>query len=297
MAMGMVMGIQRFTMCAGPGIRTTVFLKGCVLRCPWCFNPEGWDPQPEILFFRLKCGRCGACVEACPAGAVNVDRPGLIDRRRCTRCMKCVEACHYGALMKVGEWMDVAAVLDEVLRDMPFYVNSGGGLTVSGGEPLLQADFVAELLREAKRRGLHTCLDTAGYAPGVAVEKVLPWVDLVLFDVKHHGPTAHYRWLGVPNWLILDNLRRFAAATEVVLRVPVVPGFNDDREFFEEVADLALSLGIEVVDLLPYHGLGEPKWRMLGRTMQFEAGELSPGKVTGFLQALVGRGLAAEVGG
>jgi len=266
---GWIFDIKRFAIHDGPGIRTTVFLKGCPLACWWCHNPESISPRPELAFFPRKCIGCQACFEVCPNHAHEALESG--DRayhpERCTLCGKCVERCYAEALQMEGRLASVADVMAEVRQDVPFYETSGGGATLSGGEPLLQADFAAALLRQCKAEGIHTALDTCGHARWEAFEKVLPATDLVLFDLKHTDTARHRELTGVPNDLILANLRKLAAAgVPIEIRMPIIPTLNDGRETIEGATALLRGLDhVTRVTLLPYHRLGESKPAQLRR--------------------------------
>ncbi len=264
---GRVFDIQRFSLHDGPGIRTTVFLKGCPLRCAWCHNPEGIDPGLALAFQPERCIGCGYCFRVCPEGAHRMeDGVHVLDRERCVLCGECVKECYSGALELVGKEVTAAEVMEEVLRDMPFYETSGGGMTLSGGEPLQQIDFTAGLLTRAKREGLHCCVDTCGFVPYERLERVLPQVDLFLFDWKESDPARHEELTGVRNEKIRQNLRRLHDDGALIrLRCPIIPGVNDREEHFAGIAELAHSLPeLECVELLPYHPLGEGKMDRFG---------------------------------
>ncbi len=303
-ARGIVFNLQRYSLHDGPGIRTLVFLKGCPLRCLWCCNPESQRPAPEVEFFSAKCQRCGRCLEACPQHAINPDLEAepRIDRSRCDDCGACAAVCPPGALGMVGRQMSAAQVLEQARRDAAYYRRSGGGLTLSGGEPLSQAEFAAALLRAAYDANLHTALETSGYGRWEDLEALLPWTELVLFDLKHADSPAHQRLTGVPNEPIIDNLRRLAASRQaVVLRVPLVPGCNLDDANLAATAALAAQLGIEEVHLMPFHQLGKDKYRRLGRN--YGLGELSDLRLNGrealerAERAFAAQGIRVQIGG
>ncbi len=262
---GLVFLIQRYSVQDGPGLRTTIFMKGCPLRCPWCQNPESLKPYPELMTHDTKCMLLGKCVEACPVGAITIDRKSRkIDRVKCDLCFQCVDACPTKALSKVGEYMTVAEVMAEIERDELFYHRSGGGVTVSGGEPLLQWQFVSRLLEACKQRHLHTALDTCGYAQWPVLEKVIEHVDLVLYDIKHMDPELHKKATGKSNQRILHNLRLIPRRKKIWLRLPLIPGFNDTTENITGLSRLGREIGVEKVSILPYHRLAEEKYRQLG---------------------------------
>ena len=265
---GVVFDVQRFSIHDGAGIRTLVFVKGCSLRCVWCCNPESQTPATELTVSPARCIRCGLCVEACPhlAMAFNPNGNCAPDRSRCQICGMCVDACPSGACALRGRAVTVDELLREVERDMLFYRASGGGVTVSGGEPLLQAAFVAEFLAACRQQGIHTAIETCGYAPWEDFAQVLAYTDLTLFDVKHPDAEAHRRLTGVGNEVIMANLRRAAAThARIILRMPLIPEYNADADTVRAVARLARTLGISELHLIPYHGLGEAKYRSLGR--------------------------------
>ena len=262
---GIVFNIQRFSIQDGPGIRTTVFLKGCPLRCLWCSNPESIRLSPEIITRDIRCIGSGKCAEICPKHAiVFVENTRIIDWETCNYCMKCAQVCPSKAIEAVGEHMTIAEVVDTVARDSNYYRRTYGGMTLSGGEPLLQWQFALGLLREAKRKGFHTALDTAGYAEWEILDEVLNHTDLVLYDVKHMDSQKHQEATGVPNERILDNLQKTLAKSKakVWIRRPVIPGFNDSEEDLTKLCKFVLTLdrSVEKVSLLPYHKYGELKY-------------------------------------
>ncbi len=264
---GIIFDIKRFAIHDGPGIRTTVFCKGCPLNCAWCHNPESIDRRPEISFIPDRCIGCGRCFEVCSRQAHRMNgQQRVYDRDRCVVCGECAAECYAEALEVVGREVTTAEVIDEVASDRPFYETSGGGMTISGGEPTDQLEFTHALLAEAKQRDLHTCLDTSGLTTWDRLERLSPLVDLFLYDVKEIDPDRHKRFTGVDNATILANVRRLHdAGAEIILRCPIIPGVNADDEHLTRLAELARSLPRLVeVNLLPFHKLGLSKDQRMG---------------------------------
>lgn len=264
-----IFNIQRFSVNDGPGIRTTVFMKGCMLNCLWCHNPESKSGKPQISLMPQKCIGCGECLKACPRHLHSLSETGahLIDRKACEQCGQCVEACA-GALEMMGKEMTVEEILKVVLRDQPFYERSGGGMTVSGGDPMYHPAFTLALLKAAKEKGLHTCIETSGFAKWQDLEALLPYVDLFLWDVKETDSALHQQFTGVPNERILENLRKLnAAGAQIVLRCPLIPGYNVREAHLKNIAALSEELEHVIrVDVEPYHPLGKSKSEAIGES-------------------------------
>jgi len=265
---GVVFNIQRYSIHDGPGIRTTVFLKGCPLSCLWCQNPESQSIKPEIFYNVERCVGCGKCITVCPAKAIEMgDAKVITDRNICTGCGSCVDACPEEARELMGKYMTVEEVVEEVMKDDIFYQRSGGGVTLSGGEPFTQWKFSANILKHCKEKSAHTAIETCGYAPWKTMEQVLQYTDLVLYDLKHMDPKEHMKLTGVSNELILENVRRIWHERHIPIwiRVPVIPGYNDSPANIDALAGFVvneLSPFLQI-HLLPYHRLGESKVQQL----------------------------------
>ena len=270
---GIIFNVQRFTIHDGPGLRTELFLKGCPLRCDWCSNPESWKMQSEPGIYKSQCilrKNCGICEEACPQEGVILfkrGRIGSIDRSKCTNCLACYDACPSDAVKKWGKRMSVEDCMNEILKDKGYYDSSGGGVTLSGGDPLVQADFAAELMKACTEEEIHTCFESTFYGEWKEVEKILPFTDLIISDIKHMDSEIHKKHTGVHNEKILENLKRLADENrEMILRIPVIPNVNDDAENLEATADFILNEmqgRVRTLQLLSFMRLGEEKYTSL----------------------------------
>lgn len=262
---GIIFGVKRFEIHDGEGIRSTLFLKGCPLRCRWCHNPEGLSAQALVAYYAQKCVGCTGCVEVCPAGCHHIEgRVHRFDRQNCTACGSCAEICPQGALTLFGRRITTQEILPELLADRVFYENSGGGVTLSGGEPLIQAAFCQELLKWLKEDGIHTAVDTCGYVDRQAIDAVLPYVDQFLYDVKAVDEAVHIRCTGVSNRRILENLVYIDGCGKAIeIRIPYVPGMNDG-EIDRIGAFLSKRKMVSRVKVLPYHSFAGSKYEALG---------------------------------
>ena len=273
---GAVLDIKRYAIHDGPGIRTTVFLKGCPLSCEWCHNPESQRQRPEILYYKERCTLCEACVSACEQGALEVVGDHLqLDQSLCIGCGDCVSVCPNGARELAGRVMSVTRVVSEIVKDTLFYEESGGGVTFSGGEPLMQADFLHAIAMSCHDLDIHTALDTSGYAPKSDLKKVADLIDLFLYDIKTLDDAAHIAYTGVSNRSILRNLRSIDDMDKRIwIRYPLVPGVNDDERSLMHLIALVTSMkSVERVNVLPYHRAGAGKYARLGQEYSFSRTE------------------------
>lgn len=273
---GIVFNIQKFSVHDGPGIRTLVFLKGCPLRCQWCSNPESQAGESELAYNESKCIgalECGLCLKVCSTGAIMAkDEKVMINRELCQSCGKCSDICPSNALEIFGEYKDVNDVLKIVEEDSVFYSRSGGGLTLSGGEPLLQHEFVYELVKEAKSRGLDTAIETCGHTEWDNLEKVCKYLNTIFYDIKCIDSDKHRKFTGVKNEKILQNFQKLArhfSDTTIIVRTPIIPGFNDTREDIQAIVDFIKEFPNVEYELLSYHRFGESKYTYLGRNYPF----------------------------
>lgn len=268
--------IERYATKDGPGIRTVVFFKGCNLRCAWCQNPESHRFQKEIMYYANSCAECGKCMNLCPNDAIRHDKEyGFIsDPEKCTSCGVCVDQCIYGARALMGTDYTPHELFDIVKRDLDFYDESGGGITVSGGEPLLNPDFLIEFFRLCKTVGIHITIETAGNVPWETFQSILPTTDLFFFDIKHFDDDIHKFWTGVSNKTILKNLEKLSKNTKnIIIRIPVIPGVNDTETVQQSIYSFIKKLGLQEVELLPYHRLGLSKYNGLGRPYKLKTVE------------------------
>ncbi|MBN1042013.1 glycyl-radical enzyme activating protein [Clostridium botulinum] len=265
--MGTVFNIQRFSVNDGPGIRTIVFLKGCPLSCHWCSNPESQNVNKQLFFNIKNCTGCHKCKTICEYDAIDLNNFNRIDRDKCISCGKCAENCYPGALVVSGKEMSVKEVLDELNKDSSQFRRSNGGVTLSGGEPLLQHEFALEILKGCKSIGIHTTIETTGYVDKEILRKIAPWVDLVLLDIKTLNEDKHIKYVGASNKIILENAKSISElVTSTIIRVPVIPQFNCDEKSIQDIAKFTKSLNnITEIHLLPYHKLGLNKYDCLGK--------------------------------
>lgn len=260
--MGLVFDIQHYAIHDGPGIRTIIFMKGCPLDCPWCHNPESKSVKPEFMWWPDKCIGCKACVKACSQGAIDFKTSLKIDENKCVGCGNCVNACYSEALESVGKNMTVDEVIDEISKDSIFYEESSGGVTFSGGEPLMQPSFLYNLLVACKSKNIHTAVETCGYANSDVVLRIKDYVDLFLYDIKIMDENLHEKFTGVKNNLILNNLK-LLKGKDVIIRFPLIPGINDDLTQIQFLGESISKLGFKTLDILPYHKAGSEKLKRL----------------------------------
>lgn len=266
MSEGRILNIQRFCTHDGPGIRTVVFLKGCPLRCIWCHNPEAQSPIKEISYDREKCTECGLCAKSCASGCRVVSKIKDFNREKCTSCGKCADACLSDALRLSGKEITAKDALAEIKRDRIFYEKSGGGVTISGGEPLFQAEFTAELLKLCKQAGIHTAIETCGFSDKESLARVLSFSDLVLFDIKETDEALHKEYTGADLHTVLENLKLVSeSGAPFIIRAPIIPSLNDRESHLAELKRLSAMKGCLGVEIMPYHKTGSYKYGLLDR--------------------------------
>jgi pyruvate formate lyase activating enzyme len=273
---GMVLDIDRFSTHDGPGIRTTVFLKGCPLRCKWCHSPESQLRENELFYKRMRCTGCHFCVVSCPQNAIRANGEIIegvsgisIDRNKCVKCFICTDICNSRALHIGGKEYSSSDIIKSIKPDIDFFLNSGGGVTVTGGEPLMQAEFTWEILSECKKLGIHTMIETCGMGSGVELKKIANECLGIYYDIKLMDPVKHHEWTEMSNKIIIDNLYLLCIsenmANKITVRIPCIPGINDDPENIRDTAEYVASLKIPVIQLMPYNSMASEKYRWIGK--------------------------------
>jgi len=295
-----IFNIQKFSVHDGPGIRTTVFFKGCPLRCLWCHNPESQTNRKQMLFDKEKCTLCGKCTEICPQKAITIENGILTTYEdKCNYCGMCEIYCIPGARQIAGREYTVEEVLKEVMKDEVFYEQSNGGVTLSGGEPLVYTDFAEELLKKLKEKNIHTAVDTCGAADFENIKKISPYTDVFLYDIKLIDDEKHRNFTGISNKLILDNLVRLAQIhSNINIRMPIIEGVNADTSHIEKTIDLIRKLGIKKINLLPYHDIAKHKYRKLHMIYEDEKmNKPSEEKMQMFREMFEKQGYDVKIGG
>lgn len=294
MEKGITFNIQKFSIHDGPGIRTTVFFKGCPLRCEWCSNPESQIKNVQILHDQSKCSYCLSCVAACPNGAItHEDNKIIINEDKCVGCLTCVNSCPNRALSYEGDYQTIEEIVDICMQDIDFYEESGGGVTISGGEGMSQPEFLKKLIAELKKNSIHVAIETTGYIKKETFEELARELDLLLFDVKHYDREKHYNGTKVYNDLIVENLKwAIDNGIEVLPRIPVIPDFNDSLDDAEGLAKLLVEIGAKKVQLLPFHQFGEKKYELLNRDYKYKSKKaLHPEELEDYQKIFVDKGL------
>lgn len=298
---GIIFDIKKYAIHDGPGIRTTVFLKGCPLRCRWCHNPESWLPTPELMFRRTRCVGCGRCIESCPQRAISpAPQSPITNPDRCSQCGVCIEVCPQNAREIAGRLVSADELLAEICKDIIFYDDSNGGVTLSGGEPLMQADFAFEVLARCKEREIHTTVDTCCFGETDKLRKLADVTDLFLCDIKHVDNHMHERFTRAANRQILKNITWLADAQKaIIIRVPVVPGFNDHPEQIESIAQFAQTLKtVNEIDLLPYHSGGVSKAQRIDKEGEVMQQNRPDNEILAALKDVVEKyGFSVKIGG
>ncbi|WP_250672850.1 glycyl-radical enzyme activating protein [Paraclostridium ghonii] len=264
---GIIFNIQKFSIHDGPGIRTTIFFKGCPLKCKWCSNPESQLESIQLLYNQSKCSRCKICIDTCNQNAISlIDNKIIINDKKCLGCLECMSNCPNDALKNEGEYKKIEDILDICLQDKDFYEESNGGVTISGGEGMSQPEFLKELVLTLKNKNIHVAIETTGYIDHELFKQLSALFDLILFDVKHHDNIKHFEGTGVYNDLIIKNLKwAIKNDLNVLIRIPVIPGFNDSLEDASKITDLLKYVRATSVQLLPFHQFGEKKYDMLNK--------------------------------
>ncbi|TXT66204.1 MAG: Benzylsuccinate synthase activating enzyme [Promethearchaeota archaeon] len=289
---GIIFDIQQYAIYDGPGIRTIVFMKGCPLSCIWCQNPESQQLEPQLAYFQEKCGLCGKCVEICPENALILSDNRIIrEKKLCKKCGACVKICPNNVMEIIGEEKSIQDIIEIILRDKPFYDNSGGGITVSGGEPTMQKEFLMNLLKNVKKEGIHTAIETCGYFNSEMVDKLVSVADLFLFDIKHIEADLHEHYTGVSNENILYNFHRIyklVGPERIICRIPLIPGFNTDQKTIQGIIDFLKEIRFTgSVHLMPYNRMAKTKYEKIGKKDEYhDMGELREDKIEKIVEQL-----------
>jgi pyruvate formate lyase activating enzyme len=299
---GFIYDLQRFAIHDGPGIRTLVYMKGCPLKCLWCSSPQTQNSKPEIMQNEINCKKCGTCIDVCPDHVITITDEDEIrfDRERCTNCGQCVESCPNQALKIIGYHVTTEELYQEVNKDSPFYRRSNGGVTVGGGEPTMQIDFVTAFLKRCKQTYINTAIETCGYVKWDNMENLLKYVDLVYIDIKHMDPEVHKNLTGFSNELILENVKKISKIKPIIIRIPVIPDYNDSEENITATARFAFDLGdnLKRLELLPYHKFGTQTYVRIG--MEYKLTDVEPPSEDHMLrlkEIVESCGVKAQIGG